>query len=87
MHVKESQLSNEIRNELIKISEGEFTNPINIVNNFIILKINEKNLISEKFDEDRIVKEIMILERKRQYENYSRIYFNKIKLNSQIDEL
>tara|TARA_B100000989_G_scaffold290134_1_gene262869 strand:- start:790 stop:1749 length:960 start_codon:yes stop_codon:yes gene_type:complete len=85
--VNENQLSNTIKNELQKININEFTEPINVGNNFLIIKINKKNIINLKLNEDEIVKRMVGIERKKQYENFSLIYYNKVKLNSQINEL
>ena len=48
--------------------------------------MNKKNIINEEFNEDEIVKEIIKIEKDKQYQNFSQIYFNKIKLNAQIIE-
>ena len=85
--VNENQLSNTIKNELQKINVNEYTDPIIVGNNFLIIKINKKNIIDLKLDKNEIVKRMIEMERKKQYENFSLIYYNKIKLNSQIDEL
>ena len=84
--VNENQLSKKIKNELRKIDINDYTKPINVGNNFLIIKINEKKNIDLKLDEDEIINRMIDIERKRQYENFSLIYYNKIKLNSQIDE-
>ena len=84
--VNENQLSKTIRNELQKININDYTNPINVGNNFLIIKINEKNFIDLKLDEKEILNRMINIEKKRQYENFSLIYYNKIKLNSQINE-
>ena len=85
--VNENQLSKTIKNELQKININQYTDPINVGNNFLIIKINEKNFINLKLDEKEILDRMMNIEKKRQYENFSLIYYNKIKLNSQINEL
>ncbi len=85
--VNENQLSKIIKDELNKIDINDYTNPINIGNSFIIIKINKKDVINLELDENEMVKRMIGIERKRQYENFSLIYYNKIKLNSQIDEL
>ena len=85
--VNENQLSKTIKDELQKVNINEYTDPINIGNNFLIIKVNEKNFIDLKLDENEILDRMMNIEKKRQYENFSLIYYNKIKLNSQIDEL
>ena len=85
--MNENQLSNTIKNKLQKIDINGFTEPINVGNNFLIIKINKKDFINLKLDEDEIIKRMITIERKKQYENFSLIYYNKVKLNSQIDEL
>jgi peptidyl-prolyl cis-trans isomerase SurA len=82
--IKENQLSDNIRNELTKIDNGEFTKPINVGSRFLIIFINEKNTISQKLDENQLLKNMIEYEKKNQFENFSQIYFDKIKLNSQI---
>ena len=84
--VNENQLSKTIKDELQKIDINEYTNPINVGNNFLIIKVNEKNFIDLKLDENEILERMINIEKKRQYENFSLVYYNKIKLNSQIDE-
>ncbi len=84
--VKENQLSKKIRDELKVIETQQYTKPILINNNYLIIRIDQKKIINEKFDENKVVKEIINLEKKRQYQNFSQIYFNKIKLNAQINE-
>ena len=49
--------------------------------------INKKNLIKSKLNEEEILKDMVDFETSKQLEQFSLIYFNKIKLNSQIDEL
>jgi len=84
--VKENQLSEAIKKEIQKLKINEFSKPIFINNNYLILKINQRETIKEEFDENKIVNEIIETEKQRQYQNYSQIYFNKIKLNTQINE-
>ena len=84
--VKENQLSEAIKKEIQKLKVNEFSKPIFINNNYLILKLNQKETIKEEFDENKIVNEIIETEKQRQYQNFSQIYFNKIKLNTQINE-
>ena len=85
--VNENQLSLIIKDQLKDIGVGEHTSPINVGNNFMIININEKKVIDLKIDEDEMVNKIIEVEKKKQYENFSFIFYNKIKLNTQIDEL
>ena len=47
----------------------------------------KKKLVDLKLDENEIINKMVEIEKKKQYENFSLIYYNKIKLNSQINEL
>ncbi len=85
--VNENQLSKKIKDELKKIDINQFTEPISVGNSFLIIKINKKNFVNIELDENEIVKRMIDIEKKRQYENFSLIYYNKIKLNSQINEI
>ena len=82
--INDNQLSLKFQNELKKLNTGKFSKPINVGNRFIILFINEKKIINEKLDEKEILKSMIDFERKSQFENFSQIYFEKIKLNMQI---
>ena len=84
--IKENQLSKDLKKEIQKLKVNEFSKPIIINNNYIIIKVNQKRVIKEEFDENKIVKEIIKIEKDKQYQNFSQIYFNKIKLNTQINE-
>ena len=84
--IKENQLSKNLKKEIQKLKVNEFSKPININNNYLIIKVNQKRIINEEFDENKIVKEIIKIEKDKQYQNFSQIYFNKIKLNTQINE-
>ena len=84
--IKETQLSDQIRNTLIKLKVGEFTNPINLGSGFVILYINNKKRVVNEFDENIIMENMINFEKNKQFENFSQIYFNKIKLNTNIND-
>ena len=85
--IMESQLSKRIRDALSKTEENNFTEAINIGGNFIILYINKKENIETKIDKKKIMEDIISYEKQSQLENYSQIYYMRLKLNTQIDEL
>lgn len=82
--IKENQLSKKFQEELKKVDIGNFSKPINMGNRFIILFVNEKNKINQKLNENQILKSMIDFERKSQFESYSQIYFDKVKLNTEI---
>tara|TARA_B100002052_G_scaffold296467_1_gene325003 strand:+ start:1489 stop:2454 length:966 start_codon:yes stop_codon:yes gene_type:complete len=84
--VKESQLSKFIKDELKKIEIGEHTRPIKVANGFLILLINNKEKISKKINKEDLLDKMIEFERNKQFEKFSQIYYNKIKLNTMINE-
>ena len=84
--IKEENLSPKILEELYKIKSGEITEIIKIGNNFLILKIEEIKKNKIKIDNEMKLKEMIDFERNRQLNQFSNIYFNKIKINYSIDE-
>jgi len=84
--INESSLSNKILKELNNIKIGDFVKPINIGKNYLILKIeNIKSKIIE-VDKKKKIEKIIRFEKNRQLEQFSNIYFNQIKINTNINE-
>ena len=84
--VEENSLSSNISEEIKKINVGDNTSPVNISSKFIILKLNnikkEKKVINKKKELLKLVKS----EENRQLNNFSKIFFDKIKINTKIYE-
>ncbi|MBD1141243.1 peptidylprolyl isomerase [Pelagibacterales bacterium SAG-MED39] len=83
--VKESQLSNEIRNLLSKMEIGQISEPQKIGGSFMILLMNNKYLIEQEQNEEVVLRNLIEFEKRKQFEQFSQVYFNKIKINSRID--
>ena len=84
--VDEENLSEIITKELKNIKVGQFTNVIQIGNNFLILKIEEKKTKKIEKDKELILKKMIEFEKNKQLNQFSQIYFNKIKVNYEINE-
>ena len=84
--VKENQLSKIIKSELEKIDEGQYTNPIKVANGFLILLINNKVIVDSELNEEEILNKMIEFETNEQFERFSLIYYNKLKLNTLINE-
>ncbi|MDA9083331.1 peptidylprolyl isomerase, partial [Candidatus Pelagibacter sp.] len=79
--VNENSLNNNIRKNINSLKVGEFTKPIILSNGILILKlINTKNL-ETTIDIENELKKAINYERNRQLNEYSKIYYNKIKKN------
>ena len=84
--VNEEQISGEIKLAIEKLEIGESSRPIKISNGFIILKVQNIKQKKIKLDKKELLKQAIIFEQNKQYKQYSIIYYNKIKLNSIVDE-
>ncbi len=85
--INKSSLSKKIRKELEKIQIGEITTPIQIPGAFIILKIENKRTSVIELNTEEEVNKIVKAQTNEQLNQFSNIYFNKIKKNTRIDEL
>ena len=84
--INERSLSKKILNEISKIKKNEITNPITIPGGFLILYIKDIKKIEKEVDID---KEFTLMVRdlqNQQLNQYSNIYFSKIKKNIEINE-
>ena len=82
-----AQISKNILNQIVKIKSGEISKPIQINNAYLIIKINEKRTVEQKINMDKEMKKIIMIEKDRQLNQYSLMYYNRIKNNSFINEL
>mgnify|MGYP001188480849 FL=1 len=85
--VNKTQISKIILEKISKLQIGEITDPIQINNGYIIIKLNDKRLIKRNIDIDKEIKKLVIYEKDKQLNQYSLMYFNRIKKNLLINEL
>jgi peptidyl-prolyl cis-trans isomerase SurA len=79
--INENSLNNNIKKNISSLKIGEFTKPIILSNGILILKlINTKNS-ETTIDIENKLKKAINYERNRQLNQYSKIYYNKIKKN------
>ena len=84
--VKETAINKNIKNELNKIKIGEITKPLVIPGGFLIIKVLEKRKIENELNIDDEFKKIKQRKINQQLNQFSNMYFNKIKKNIQINE-
>ena len=84
--VNENSLSEIIANKLSKLNEKQISEVIQIGNNYLILKIEKirlkKNLVNKEKELDTMIK----FETNKQLNQFSRIFFDKSKINYSINE-
>jgi len=85
--VEELNLAKKISKPVKSLKIGEITLPIQIGKNFLILKL--ENIKEEKIaiNKDEMLKNLIQSEQNRQLNQFSRIHFSKVKINTYINEL
>ena len=84
--VDETSLSNIINQNLQNKKINEFTDVIQVGNNYLILMINDIKFTKIKIDKDEELKRLVKFETNRQLNQFSKIFFNKSKINYIINE-
>ena len=84
--VKETNLSEIIKIELEKIDIGQHSKVMQIGNNFMILKIEDKKSSNKIIDKKTRLEELKKFEVNKQLNFYSNMHFNKIKINYSLNE-
>jgi peptidyl-prolyl cis-trans isomerase SurA len=79
-------LSQKIKKELEDLSIGEFTKPIVVPSGMLVLKLDDKKIEDEKVDLNKELETIIKFETNAQLNNFSIIYFNKVKNYLSINE-
>ena len=84
--INESSINKKIHKQIINIKIGEFTKPIIIPGGFLILQVKDKKQIEQEIDINSEIDSKIRALRNQQLNQYSNIYFNKIKKDITIYE-
>ena len=79
-------LNNKIKNEVMNLDIGEISNPISIPSGILLLKVDDKKTEIVETDVDKELEKLIEIELTSQLNNYSTIFYNKIKSNQIINE-
>ena len=85
--VEEQKLSKKIIEELQTLEAGQFTSPIQTGSLFLILKIEKIKYEKAKINEEEELNKMVQFETSKQLDQFSKIFYKKIKINNTIDEL
>ena len=84
--INENSISKKIVEEIKNLNDGEYTNPIQIPGGFLVLSVKEKKTLEQETDvEAEFLLKVKALTN-QQLNQYSNIYFNKIKKKIKIYE-
>jgi len=85
--INENSLNKSIRSAINGLEINDFTKPINVAGGFLILQINDIKNTKIEIDIEKEFKKLENYEKNNQLNQYSKIYFNKVKKDLEISEL
>ena len=85
--IEEQKLSTKILEQLKVLEVGQYTSPIQVGSSFLILKIEEIKYENAIINEDEELNKMIQFETNKQLDQFSKIFYEKIKINSFINEL
>ena len=84
--VNENSLNNKIKKKIKNLKKGDVSEPIILSNGILILQIKDTKITEIKNDMNAELKKAINYERNRQLNQFSKIYYNKVKKNLEFDE-
>ena len=85
--IEEQKLSTKILEQLKALEVGQYTSPVQVGSSFLILKIEEIKYENVIINEDEELNKMIQFETSKQLDQFSKIFYRKIKINSFINEL
>ena len=83
--INENSLNNDIKKNIKNLKNGQITKPIVLSNGILILKLVDTKSSESSINVKNELKKAINYERNRQLNQYSKIYYNKIKKNLNFD--
>ena len=84
--INEIQISGKLKNIVKKLKINQISKPIKIANGYLLIKLNSKKEINQKIDIEEELKSLVNYETNRQLNNFSIIYYKRLKQNTKINE-
>ena len=85
--IEEQKLSTKILEQLKALEVGQYTSPVQVGSSFLILKIEEIKYENAIINEDEELNKMIQFETSKQLDQFSKVFYGKIKINSFINEL
>jgi len=84
--VKETLLSNNLNSLLKNISKGQITEPIEYPSGYLLVKINNRREMKQIISLDKELEDLINYEKNRQLNQFSLLFYKKLKQSSIINE-
>ena len=81
-----NNISKEIYEKFDNLQINQISNPVKLNDKIIIFKIDDIRKVERKVNKEEELKKLINIETNKKLENYSMIYFNKIKMNYFVNE-
>ena len=85
--IKETTLNKSIKNKISNLEIGQHTKPIIISGGFLVLKVKDIKEINQQIDIKKELQKRIIENQNQQLNQFSLMYYNRIKKNVKINEL
>ena len=84
--INQNSINQNLNKQIADLDVGEFTKPIVIPGGFLIIKLNELKKEDREIDLDKEIEKLMIIKTNQQLNQFSNIYYNKIKKDIKIEK-
>ena len=84
--VKETLLSEDLIQVLSSMRVNEFSKPLKFPNGYLILRINDKKILEQNIDLDKELEDLIKFETNKQLNQFSLLYYKRLKQNIIINE-
>ncbi len=84
--INELQISTKIIKDIKKLRINEISQPIKLQNGYILIKLNDKRELKQKINLENELKKLIKNETNRQLNNFSTIFYKRLKKNIEINE-
>jgi len=85
--INQNSINKKLNNKIKDLNVGEYTQPIVIPGGFLIIKLNEIKEEEKKINFDEEIKKRISIKTHQQLNQFSNMYYNKIKKNIKIEKL
>ncbi len=85
--IKEDNLNKKIRDRISNLKKGEFSKPILTSSGFLIIKVEDEKKYEIDFNLDNEINNLIQFKTNEQLNQFSRLYFNKVKKSVIFNEL
>ncbi len=84
--INELQISKRILENIEKLNPEQFSKPIKVNNSYLIIKVNQKRELKNKINLEKELEKLIKLETNRQLNNFSNIFYKRLRKNFEINE-